>query len=193
MEKCVAKVPTMGDSITEGTIVEWSVPIGEAVKEGDVVALIETDKVTVDIKAEMDGIITAQHASIDDNVEVGSNLYEIDTEGAAVPKTFQTESAAKDESSPKISSQKETSPSVRIPSISFLGKDGWLKRKSVTGIETEVTPQSSIVTTPVNDFVNIGAMYGRRSFTEREIEALMLGGASETPEVESGSTGAVFC
>ena len=44
----------------QGTIVEWTVPIGHPVKEGDVVALVETDKVTVDIKADYDGVVT-QH------------------------------------------------------------------------------------------------------------------------------------
>ena len=36
---------------------EWTAAVGQAVKEGDVVAMVETDKVTVDIKAEMDGVI----------------------------------------------------------------------------------------------------------------------------------------
>ena len=57
-EKITVKVPTMGDSITEGTIVEWTVGVGEAVKEGDVVVLVETDKVTIDIKADYDGVLT---------------------------------------------------------------------------------------------------------------------------------------
>lgn len=39
---------------------EWTVDVGQAVQEGDVVALIETDKVTVDIKAQSSGVIT-QH------------------------------------------------------------------------------------------------------------------------------------
>ena len=38
---------------------EWAVQLGQAVKEGDVICLIETDKVTVDIKAEVDGVITS--------------------------------------------------------------------------------------------------------------------------------------
>ena len=59
MEKITVNVPSMGDSITEGTIVSWTVNVGQSVKEGDVLALVETDKVTVDIKAQMDGIITA--------------------------------------------------------------------------------------------------------------------------------------
>jgi len=44
----------------QGTIVEWTVGVGQAVKEGEVVALVETDKVTVDLKAEIDGVVT-QH------------------------------------------------------------------------------------------------------------------------------------
>ena len=39
---------------------EWTAQVGQAVKADDVVALVETDKVTVEIKAEMDGVIT-QH------------------------------------------------------------------------------------------------------------------------------------
>ena len=38
--------------------------MGQAVKEGDVVALVETDKVTVDIKAEADGVLTQQFGAM---------------------------------------------------------------------------------------------------------------------------------
>jgi pyruvate/2-oxoglutarate dehydrogenase complex dihydrolipoamide acyltransferase (E2) component len=44
--------------------VEWTVQIGQAVKEDDVVALIETDKVTVDIKATMAGVVTQQFGAV---------------------------------------------------------------------------------------------------------------------------------
>lgn len=43
---------------------EWTTQIGQAVKDGDVVALVETDKVTVEIKAEMDGVITQQFGAV---------------------------------------------------------------------------------------------------------------------------------
>lgn len=39
---------------------EWTAQVGQMVKDGDVVALVETDKVTVDIKADMDGVVTQQ-------------------------------------------------------------------------------------------------------------------------------------
>jgi pyruvate/2-oxoglutarate dehydrogenase complex dihydrolipoamide acyltransferase (E2) component len=38
--------------------------VGQDVKEGDVVALVETDKVTVDIKAELDGVIVEQFGAV---------------------------------------------------------------------------------------------------------------------------------
>jgi pyruvate/2-oxoglutarate dehydrogenase complex dihydrolipoamide acyltransferase (E2) component len=49
---------------SQGTIVEWTAAVGQAVKEGDVVALVETDKVTVDIKAEVDGVIVQQFGAV---------------------------------------------------------------------------------------------------------------------------------
>ena len=43
---------------------EWPAAVGQAVSEGDVVALVETDKVTIDIKAEIDGVITAHYGEV---------------------------------------------------------------------------------------------------------------------------------
>jgi len=63
--KVVAKVPTMGDSITEGTVVEWVASVGQYVREQeDTVALVETDKVTVEIKAEFSGVVTKQFGNV---------------------------------------------------------------------------------------------------------------------------------
>jgi 2-oxoglutarate dehydrogenase E2 component (dihydrolipoamide succinyltransferase) len=50
--------------VLQGTIVEWVAQLGEAVKDGDVIAMVETDKVTIDIKAEMDGVITQQFGAV---------------------------------------------------------------------------------------------------------------------------------
>jgi 2-oxoglutarate dehydrogenase E2 component (dihydrolipoamide succinyltransferase) len=48
----------------QGTVVEWVVAVGQAVKEEDVVALVETDKVTVDIRAKMNGVVTQQFVAV---------------------------------------------------------------------------------------------------------------------------------
>lgn len=43
---------------------EWTAQVGQMVHEEDVVALIETDKVTVDIKATVSGVITQQYGAV---------------------------------------------------------------------------------------------------------------------------------
>ena len=43
---------------------EWTAAVGQQVKEDDVIALIETDKVTIDIKAEINGVITQHYGQV---------------------------------------------------------------------------------------------------------------------------------
>jgi len=76
-------VPTMGDSITEGTIVDMPVAPGDYVQPDDVVVVLETDKVSVDVRAPEGGALIEVLGEIDDVVEVGSNLYRIDTDADA--------------------------------------------------------------------------------------------------------------
>ncbi|KAL3777286.1 hypothetical protein HJC23_001497 [Cyclotella cryptica] len=77
------QVPTMGDSITEGTIVDIPVAPGDYVNEDDVVLVLETDKVSVDVRAPEAGAIVEIMGEVDDVVEVGSGLYRLDTDAVA--------------------------------------------------------------------------------------------------------------
>jgi len=76
-------VPNMGDSISEGTIVELSYQKGDYVNVDDVVAIIETDKVSIDVRASNAGVIDAYHCAVDDTVEVGAKLVSINPDGEA--------------------------------------------------------------------------------------------------------------
>lgn len=64
--KMVENVPALGESITEGTIASWAKKVGDKVNVDDVIVVIETDKVTVDVKAAHAGVLTQQLAA--DNV-----------------------------------------------------------------------------------------------------------------------------
>ena len=68
----VIQVPTMGDSITEGTIVDIPVAPGDYVQPDEVVVVLETDKVSVDVRATEGGALVEVLGEIDDVVEVGS-------------------------------------------------------------------------------------------------------------------------
>jgi 2-oxoglutarate decarboxylase len=63
--------PTGGESVTEGTILEWSVKVGDAVKEGDTVVEISTDKVDMELPAPASGTITEILAEEGATVTVG--------------------------------------------------------------------------------------------------------------------------
>ena len=63
--------PTGGESVTEGTILKWSVKVGEAVKEGDTVVEISTDKVDMELPAPVSGTITEILAQDGETVTVG--------------------------------------------------------------------------------------------------------------------------
>ena len=77
----------MGDSITEGTIVDLPVAVGDYVNTDDVVVVLETDKVSVDVRAPFGGALTEIMGEVDDIVEVGSPLFRIDVSADAPEAT----------------------------------------------------------------------------------------------------------
>jgi multifunctional 2-oxoglutarate metabolism enzyme len=72
-------LPEMGESVTEGSIVEWRRRIGDYVAEGDPLVDVTTDKVDVEIPATVSGVITKILADEGSTVRVGAALAEIDT------------------------------------------------------------------------------------------------------------------
>src|SRR3990172_8674745 len=50
-------VPTFPESVTDGTLVSWRKQPGEAVKRGDILADVETDKVVFEVPAADDGVL----------------------------------------------------------------------------------------------------------------------------------------
>lgn len=73
LKRIVEVVPALGESITEGSIARWEKKEGDSVSPDDVVVVIETDKVSVDIKANYKGIITKLLAS--ESVRIISYYY----------------------------------------------------------------------------------------------------------------------
>src|SRR5438270_7239841 len=70
-------MPKMGDAMTEGKVVRWYKKAGDAVKKGEPVLEIETDKVNLDLEAEQDGTIGMIEAQEGQTVPVGGRLAEI--------------------------------------------------------------------------------------------------------------------
>jgi multifunctional 2-oxoglutarate metabolism enzyme len=71
-------MPEMGESVTEGIVLEWHVAEGDFVNEGDTVVEVSTDKVDAEVPAPMDGVITKLLVAVDDEVPVGAPMAEME-------------------------------------------------------------------------------------------------------------------
>lgn len=77
------KIPELAESITEGTIAEWLVKIGDKVEKGDPIIELETDKVNVEVNAEFSGVITEIISDEGEDVTVGDIVAMLDENGEA--------------------------------------------------------------------------------------------------------------
>lgn len=73
--------PDIGEGLEEGTILEWYVTKGQAIKAGQALVNMETDKVVTDIPSPKAGTIVAIYGSVGETIKVGSPLVEIEIEG----------------------------------------------------------------------------------------------------------------
>ena len=84
-------MPKMGESITEGTILEWRKGVGDTIATDEILLEIGTDKVDAEIPTPNSGIITEILAEPNDVVEVGKVIARIDTdESGATPTPSKT-------------------------------------------------------------------------------------------------------
>src|SRR3954454_17653302 len=76
-------MPAMGDSVSEGTVLEWRKQEGDQVSEDETIVEISTDKGDAEVPAPASGTVVKVHAAEGDTVHVGAVLAEIATNGSA--------------------------------------------------------------------------------------------------------------
>ena len=79
-------VPTLGESVTEGTIGEWLKKPGDAVAVDEPIASLETDKVAVEVPSPVAGVMGELKAEVGETVEVGAVIAIIEEGGAPAAK-----------------------------------------------------------------------------------------------------------
>ncbi|KAF1839548.1 dihydrolipoamide succinyltransferase [Decorospora gaudefroyi] len=78
----VVKVPEMAESITEGTLKQWSKQVGDHVEQDEEIATIETDKIDVAVNAPEAGTIKEFLVNEEDTVTVGQEIVKLELGGA---------------------------------------------------------------------------------------------------------------
>src|ERR687894_825650 len=70
-------LPAMGESVTEGTVLEWHKQEGDTIEADETLVEVSTDKVDAEVPAPATGTITKIHVAEGDTVSVGAVLAEI--------------------------------------------------------------------------------------------------------------------
>src|SRR3954465_9745753 len=81
------RMPEMGESVTEGTILEWLKQVGDPVEAEEGIVEVSTDKVDTEVPSPASGVLTKILVQPDETVPVGTVLGEISPNGggAAAP------------------------------------------------------------------------------------------------------------
>ena len=188
-------VPSLGDSISDGTLVEFLKTPGMGVETDEIVAVIETDKVSIDIRSPFAGTVTTLLAEADDTVVVGQAIMALDSDLAA---TVESDSPAAIENvSPPTSTISNPSPVTiaapsptpstpvpappsnhgRRPSIQFRHGD----RATIDALfaPTGGTVTAAPLSPNDEEFLSLPSMYRRLPMTEKEMDLINMGGAGE--------------
>jgi len=135
------KVPAMGDSISEGVIAEWKKKPGDSVEADEVVVLIETDKITIEVRSPQAGVFEEAMHPENATVKVGADLFKMKggaKKEAVSPKATTTKTTPEaSESKPAKSSSESTKPpkasasgekiTVNVPTLAESVKEGAIK------------------------------------------------------------------
>ena len=141
------KVPALGESVSEASIAKLHKKVGDAVKADELILELETDKVTLEVNAPANGVISDLKVKEGDNVKVG-DLVALMQEGGSAQATpvAPAQSAPNLQASVasnKISAQHELSPApkklatennIDTSSIAGSGKDGRVTKGDVLDV-----------------------------------------------------------
>ena len=181
-------VPIMGDSVVEGTILEWEKSSGDYIAVDDIVVTIETDKVSVEVRAEKAGTFGEAFAEEDETVDVGAPLYSMTLGGeapAAAPEvaapaaaeapaaTAPAAAAPAAPAAPKAAAPKAAAPQPTAP----------LMFGSRTEERKKMSPLRKKVATVLKEGQNTAAML--TTFQEVDMSGLMAMRSAHKDEFEA--------
>ncbi|OKL62838.1 hypothetical protein UA08_02103 [Talaromyces atroroseus] len=106
----IVKVPEMAESITEGTLKQFTKQVGDFVERDEEIATIETDKIDVSVNAPESGTIKELLVNEEDTVVVGQELVKLEPGEGGAPAE-----KPKEEAAPEKAEEKKTEPAPPKP------------------------------------------------------------------------------
>ena len=180
----VLNVPAMGDSITEGTVASVEKAVGDAVAVDEIVAVIDTDKVSVDVRSDTAGVVQSLSVAVDDEVQVGAEMMTLDTDGAAAPAAAPAAppAAAPAPAAPPAAAPEPAPKRGHVPLIRFLGKRSLLKKEDSAPAPAPAAAAPAVAAVPSGlavELSDLAPRFGLTPITDAEMAAVESGGGSE--------------
>ena len=106
----VINMPRLSDTMEEGTLAKWFKKVGDDVKEGEILAEIETDKATMEFESFHDGVLL--HIGIDEGstAPVDSIIAVIGSKGEDISSLIKGDSTPEVKEEPKVEVKEEPKP-----------------------------------------------------------------------------------
>jgi 2-oxoglutarate dehydrogenase E2 component (dihydrolipoamide succinyltransferase) len=99
-------VPELGESVADATVGRWLKQEGEAVKSGEALVELETDKINFEVEAEQDGVLESISKAEGDTVNVGEVIGTLGEGDGAAPEQAEVE----EEEQPQAAEEQEEQP-----------------------------------------------------------------------------------
>ena len=112
----IINMPRLSDTMEEGTLAKWFKKVGDSVKEGEILAEIETDKATMEFESFHDGVLL--HIGIDEGstAPVDSIIAVIGSKGEDISSIIKGVNAVEEEPKPVV--EEESKPDINQASLS---------------------------------------------------------------------------
>ncbi|AZA50408.1 pyruvate dehydrogenase [Chryseobacterium carnipullorum] len=189
----IITMPRLSDTMTEGKVAKWHKNVGDTVKEGDLLAEIETDKAVQDFESEFNGILLKQGVEEGGAAPVDSVLAIIGPEGTDVsavgapkaaaqstekPAEQKTEAKAEEKAAPAVSSSSSDrvaiSPlakkmaqdkGVDINSVNGSGENGRIVKKDIENYQPSQAQAQPAASAPAAAQVALSFVQGEDTET----------------------------
>lgn len=110
MSRVEMVMPKMGESIMEGTVIEWKKNIGDSVDQDETILEIATDKVDSEVPSPSAGVLVEILVEEGDTVEVGTPIAIIETDASAAASSIASAPAAQAEPEAELEPEPEPAP-----------------------------------------------------------------------------------
>jgi 2-oxoglutarate dehydrogenase E2 component (dihydrolipoamide succinyltransferase) len=152
-------VPDLGESVIDATIMEWLKNEGERVSAGEVVLVLETDKVTLEVAAEKGGVLTRIERLPGEVVKIGDVLGIIEesgTNGAAIAGLEGNEQETKAAENKETVREKQPSAEEQDVPLPETAKSADSTKKRITPVARRMAQEQDI------DLAQVTPRDGRR-------------------------------